>query len=239
MSAQGFAAEKFSQMKGARVLVVTSSGSLLRPGESPELQNFIDGALRWNITVHAIGAQGLEARMTGPKDMVRTAPDLMPLEDIANGAGGHYFKDTNDLAGAMELAADPEVSYAVTFNAGKPDGKFHTVKIRSLAKRGEDMQYRPGYFSPDPSKKVSARTRMDDAVFSKDAIREIPASVTLSAGEPKDGLLPISVHVQVDPPNTPGSLTVTRHGLLIAIADARQFCAFVETQKTQTVERLG
>ena len=198
MSALDFAAEKLSQMKGARVLVLTSAGFLLRPGEPPELRNFIDGALRWNITVHATGAQGLEARMTGPQDMVRTATYLMPLEDITNGAGGHYSKDSNHLAGAMELAADPEASYAISFNAAEPGGKFHTVRIRFLARRGEDLQYRPGYFSPDPSKKVSARTRMDEAVFSKDAIREIPARVTLSAGELKDGLLPISVHVQVD-----------------------------------------
>jgi VWFA-related protein len=198
MSALGFAARKLSQMKGARVLVLTSSGFLLRPGEPPELQNFIDGALRWNITVHAIGAQGLEARMTGPKDMVRTAPYLMPLENITNGTGGHYFKDTNDLAGAMESAADPEVSYAISFNAGEPDGKFHTLRIHFLARRGEDLQYRPGYFSPDPKKQVSARARMDDAVFSKETVREIPAVVTLSAGELKDGLLRVSVHVQVD-----------------------------------------
>jgi VWFA-related protein len=211
MSALGFAAGKLSQIKGARVLVLTSSGFLLRPGEPPELRNFIDGALRWNITVHAIGAEGLEARMTGRKDMVRTAPYLMPLESIADATGGHYFKDANDLAGAMESATDPEVSYAVSFNAGEPDGKFHTVKIRVLASRGENLQYRPGYFSPDPEKQVSARARMDDAVFSKEAIREIPASVSLSPGELKNGLLPISVHVQVDLKNVQFTRLNGRH----------------------------
>jgi VWFA-related protein len=217
MTALGFAARRLSQMKGARVLVLTSSGFLLRPGEPPELQNFIDGALRWNITVHAIGAQGLEARMTGRKDMVRTAPYVMPLENIANGTGGHYFKDSNDLAGAMESATDPEVSYVVSFNAGEPDGKFHTLKIHSLAKRGEDLQYRPGYFSPDPKKQVSARTRMDDAVFSKETVREIPAGVTLSAGEQKNGLLPISVHVQMDLKNVQFTRLNGRHMQQIVI----------------------
>jgi hypothetical protein len=36
-----------------------------------------------------------------------------------------------------------------------------------------------------------------------------------------------------DPPNTPGSLTVDRHGLISAITDVRQFCVFVEAQKLQ------
>jgi hypothetical protein len=36
-----------------------------------------------------------------------------------------------------------------------------------------------------------------------------------------------------DPPNTPGSLTVDRHGLISAITDVRQFCVFVEAQKPQ------
>ena len=211
MSALGFAAKKLSQVNGSRVLVLTSSGFLLRPGEPPELQNFIDGALRWNITVHAIGAQGLEARMTGPKDMVRTAPYLMPLEDITNGTGGHYFKDSNDLAGAMQMATDPEVSYQVAFHAAEPDGKFHTLKIRFLARRNEDLQYRPGYFSPDPKKQTSARARMDDAVFSRETLREIPANVAISAAEFKDGVLPISVKVKVDLKNVQFTRLNGRH----------------------------
>ncbi len=211
MSALGFAAKKLSQTSGTRVLVLTSSGFLLRPGTPPELQSFIDGALRWNITVHAIGAQGLEARMTGRKDMVRTAPYLMPLENITNGTGGHYFKDNNDLAGAMQMATDPEASYQVAFHAADPDGKFHTLKIRFLARRGEDLQYRPGYFSPDPKKQTSARARMDDAVFSKEALREIPTSVALSTADLKDGPLPISVKVSVDLKNVEFTRLNGRH----------------------------
>ena len=66
-----------------------------------DIQNFIDAALRLNIVVNAISAQGLEVRMEGPKDFLRRSFPLMPLENIANGTGGHHFKDTNDLGGAM------------------------------------------------------------------------------------------------------------------------------------------
>jgi VWFA-related protein len=211
MSALGYAAKKLARASGTRTLVLTSSGFLLRPGEPPELQNFIDAALRWNITVHTIGAQGLEARMTGAKDMVRTAPYLAPLEEIANGTGGHFFKDSNDLAGAMKLATDPEVSYTLAFSAGEADGKFHTLKIRFQPKRGGGLEYRPGYFSPDPKKETSARARMDDAVFLKKTLREIPASMTLRAGEMKDGAGPIAVQVSVDLSNVPFTYLNGRH----------------------------
>jgi hypothetical protein len=188
-------------MRGTRLLVLTSSGFLVRPGVPPELQSFIDAALRWNIVVDAIGAQGLDpaiAANPSPKDPLRRSLPLMPLENIANGTGGHYFRDTNDLAGAMDLAANPEVSYTLAFSPGSPDGKFHKLKIRFKAKRGGDLQFRPGYFSPDPKKQVSARARMDDAVFSKQNLHEIPIGVALTAGQPKDGAIPVSVRLTVD-----------------------------------------
>ncbi len=193
-----FAAKRLAEMKGARVLVLTSSGFLLRPGIEDRLQSFIDYALRTNIVVNAIGAQGLEARMTGPKDSVRTSFYLDPLRNLANETGGRFFKDTNDLAGAMEQAADPEITYTLAFNAGDPDGKFHTVKIRFVTRRNDDLEFRPGYFSPDTKQQISARARMDDAVFTDDNLHEISAAVKLSAGQPRGGAIPVSVRYTLD-----------------------------------------
>jgi hypothetical protein len=72
------------------------------------------------------------------------------------------------------------------------------LKIRFKTKNGDGLQFRPGYFSPDPKKEVSARARMDDAVFSKQTLHEIPIGVALSAGQPKDAGTPVSVRVTVD-----------------------------------------
>jgi len=198
LDALGFAVKRLSQVRGTRILVLTSSGFLLPPGVPPELQSIIDTALRSNIVVNAIGAQGLDASMSGPKDFLRRSQFLMPLENITNGTGGRYFRDTNDLAGAMDLATHPEVSYLLAFNPGTPDGKFHTLKIRFKSKNGDDLQFRPGYFSPDPKKEVSARARMDDAVFSKQTLHEIPITVALAPGQPKEAGIPVSVRITVD-----------------------------------------
>jgi len=207
VSALGFAAKRLSEVNGTRILVLTSSGFLLRPGVPPELASFIDGAVRRNIAVHAMGAQGLEARMGGRKDSLRRSLFLMPLENIANGTGGHYFKDNNDIAGDMELAANPEVAYLLAFNPGDRDGKFHTLKIRFRLKRGDSIQFRPGYFSrsDEAEKALSARATLDDAVFSKQILHDVPATVALGALQPKDetkdgtdATIPVSIGITID-----------------------------------------
>jgi VWFA-related protein len=200
LDALTFAAKRLAQVNGSRILVLTSSGFLLSPGVPPELAHFIDAAVRWNIVVHAIGAQGLEARMGGPKDGLRHDLYLMPLEDITNGTGGHYFRDNNDIAGDMELAANPEVTYQLAFNPGSPDGKYHTLNISLKSERGDSVEFRPGYFSrSDTSEKaLAARAPLDDAVFSKQTLNDVPATVTLADGQPKDGTVPLSIGITLD-----------------------------------------
>ncbi|MGA3239754.1 MAG: VWA domain-containing protein [Bryobacteraceae bacterium] len=201
LAALTFAAKRLSEVKGTRILVLTSSGFLLRPGVPPELQRVIDAAVHWNIVVHAIGAQGLEARMPGPKDSLRRDLFLMPLENIAKGTGGHYFRDNNDIAGDMELAAGPAVAYLLAFHPGSPDGKFHTLKIRFKIKRGDSLEFRPGYFSrtDESEKKLSARAPLDDAVFSKQTLHDVPATVTLAGGQPADGTTAtVSIRIALD-----------------------------------------
>jgi len=184
IDALGFAAKKLHEQNGARILVLTSGGFLIGPGQ-PEMQKFIDAAVHWNIVVHAIDALGLtpirgnaEGRIAG----LIQANAWMPLQKVADGTGGHFFKNSNDLAAAMELAAHPEVTYLVAFNPGPRDGKFHTLKIRFKSKRPDAVQFRPGYYSPAELKiEPSARTPMDDAVFSKETLSDVPAAVRVAA----------------------------------------------------------
>ena len=145
-----------------------------------------------------LARRGWRRERAAPAELLRKSVFQMPLDNITLGTGGHYFKDSNDYAGAMELATNPEASYMLAFHPASVDGKFHTLKIRFQAKRSDTLQFRPGYFSPDPKKQVSARSRMDDAVFSEQTLHEIPAGVTVTAGEAKDGVTPVSVRVHVD-----------------------------------------
>jgi VWFA-related protein len=201
LAALGVAAKTLSEAPGARILVVLSSGFIIHVGAEhdvqTEVQNVMDAAVRWNVVVHAIDAKGLTPNGNAWRSR-------RPLIEIAQGTGGHLFENTNDLAGAMELAANPEVTYLLAFNPGSPDGKFHTLKIRFKSKRGDSVEFRPGYFSrtDDSEKALTARGPLDDAVFSKQTLRNVPATVILGAGQPKDGTqdgaISVSIGIAVD-----------------------------------------
>jgi VWFA-related protein len=179
ISALGFAAKKLSEVNGTRILVMNSSGFLIRPDE-PDMEHFIDGCVRWNIVVHAVGSRGL-----GPAPgLLRESLFWMPLEKVTAGTGGHFFKNTNDLAGAMDLAANPEVTYLLAFNPGTRDGKFHTLKIKLKSHRSDDIQFRPGYFSPaDPTNALSKQT-----------LQDIPATVSVSS---RNAVVSITIKLDV------------------------------------------
>ncbi len=203
----GAAARRLSAAPGTRILVLMSSGFVIHVGAEhdvePEVQKVIDTAVGCNVVVHAIDAKGLTPNPN-------TWRLNRPLKEIAQGTGGHLFENTNDLAGAMQLAADPEVTYLLAFKPESPDGKFHTLKIRFKSKRGDSVEFRPGYFSrPDDSEKaLAARAPLDDAVFSKQTLRDVPATVTLGAGQAKDGTdgtkdgtagtIPVSIGITID-----------------------------------------
>jgi VWFA-related protein len=198
LDALSFAAKRLSEVNGTRILVMNSGGFLISPG-LPQIQKIIDNAVRWNIVIHAIGG-GLGMGDGGPKGLLHESLFAMPLEKVTDGTGGHYFKNTNDLAGGMDLAANPEITYLLAFNPVQRDGKFHNLAIRFKVKRPESVQFRPGYFSPlpEPPKKLAARAAMDAAVFTNETLREIQDEVEAKPGELKDGTVPVVITVTVD-----------------------------------------
>jgi VWFA-related protein len=204
------AAKRLSEAPGMRILVLMSSGFIIHVGVEhdveSEVQKAIDAAVHWNVAVHAIDAKGLTPSPGNWRSR-------RPLREISQGTGGHLFENTNDLAVAMELAAHPEVTYQLAFTPGRPDGKFHTLKIRFTSKRGDAVEFRPGYFSrpDDPEKKPSARASLDGAVFSKQALTGVPATVALAGGQPKDGATPVSIGITVDVNGLPFASAHGRH----------------------------
>ena len=179
------AARRLSAAAGERILVLMSSGFIIHIGAEhdveSQVQKVVDTALRCNVVIHAIDAKGLSTQ-----DAWRFN---RPLREIAQGTGGHLFENTNDLAGAMQLATDPEVTYQLAFDPGTPDGKFHKLKIRYRSKGGDAVEFRPGYLSraDDEEKKLAARDSLDQAVFSQQALHDVPATVALEGEPPKDG----------------------------------------------------
>lgn len=201
--ALGAAVTGLSALPGERTLVWVSAGFVIhiQPAHDVphdvqrDVDNLIEAAVHSNVVIDAINAKGLYV-------VPRAAALDRPLQEISRGTGGHFFTNNNDLAGAMEQSVHPEVTYSIAFHPAARDGKFHTLNVKFTQKRRDEViEFRPGYLSrkdDDAEKRLAARSRMDEAVFSKETLNELPASVTLTGGQPENGEIPVSVRVTVD-----------------------------------------
>jgi VWFA-related protein len=213
VGALGDAVRRLAATNGTKIMVLISSGFLppLTGPKNSVMDPLVNAALRWNIVIHSLDAKSLDAEREGVNgsgyenthidrtQLTRRAALWEPLEKVAKGTGGHFFHNTNDLAGALQMATEPSISYQLSFSPGMRDGQFHNLKIAFKDKKYYSLQFRPGYFSPAEIKKEALnRAALDAAVFSKQTLREIPAAVSLAAGQLSDGTIPISIAVTVD-----------------------------------------
>jgi hypothetical protein len=190
---------RLANMPGQRVLVLVSPGFLTTTLQS-EASDMVDRATRANIVINTIDARGLYAPdvmgdiADPPRDTVRTAgykasyrvaaqsaqEDV--LAQLADGTGGKFFHNRNDVDAAMrEAGAAPAFSYLLGFSPQnlKIDGRFHTLKVALASKGKFEIQARHGYFAPktlsDPAE--SAKLELQEALFSQEEIRDLPVEL--------------------------------------------------------------
>src|SRR5258707_10494522 len=104
------------------------------------------------------------------------------LAQLADGTGGRFFHNRNDVDEAMrEAGAAPSFSYLLGFSPQnlKIDGRFHTLKVALTNKGKFDIQARHGYFAPKtlPDPAESAKLEMQEALFSQEEIRDLPVEL--------------------------------------------------------------
>ncbi|HEV2351959.1 MAG TPA: VWA domain-containing protein [Terriglobia bacterium] len=192
-----------SAFPGQRTILMVSPGFLTATFES-QLDEILDRSVHANITVNALDAKGLYAPVPGGDDISKdpvitpNRPDLVGQKEqlritrtlvadeimgaLADGTGGVFFHNSNDLdAGFQKCGALPEVYYVLSYSPTnlKPDGSFHSIKVKLTQPAGLSLQARRGYFaqrkSTDPA--VQARDEIRDAVFSPDDINGLPIDV--------------------------------------------------------------
>jgi VWFA-related protein len=93
------------------------------------------------------------------------------LAEVAQGTGGKFAGETNDLLGGMrKVLLPPEVMYVLTFSPEslKQDGAFHTLKVTLANGRGLSIQARRGYFAPRGQAALEelAKNEIREAVYS-------------------------------------------------------------------------
>jgi VWFA-related protein len=165
--------KKMGTLSGERTLILISPGFFAQTSAAmAEKSQILDVAARYNVTISAIDARGLYTTVmdaserggssnrdltTGQhaqyhSDEMNFNEDVM--SELAEGTGGTYFHDSNDLEnGLKSLAAAPEVVYllAISLKDVKHDGSYHSLKVK-VDKKGLRTQARRGYFAPDKEK---------------------------------------------------------------------------------------
>lgn len=190
-----------AQMPGQRTVILVSSGFLTEDAQY-QLDRIIDDALRSQVVVSSLDAKGMAVlereadasqrympaansgavvamhRLDSARELAAT--DVMV--ELAEGTGGQFFHNSNDLtAGFGALAGHPEV-YILAFAPQdlKADGQFHALKVTLAEKhKGYSIQARRGYFEPrneaDAAQRAKAPATEQQAVADRLAIPEAEA----------------------------------------------------------------
>jgi len=160
-----------STLDGERILIFVSSGFLtVTPEAARATSQVMDQASQSNVVISTLNARGVYSTeltasehgtsvvMSGPtvqshQDALTSAENA--LAELADGSGGNYFHNSNDLqSGFRQLAAEPQYRYLLQFSLDgvKPDGKYHRLKVK-VNRDGLRMQARQGYFAAKPAKR--------------------------------------------------------------------------------------
>ena len=209
-----------SQMPGQRTVIFGSPGFLLQDDNQFQLERIIDQALRLQVVISSLDPRGLPViarqvdaslpyipgssgtasgamhRMDQNREVV--AGDV--LAQVAEGTGGEYFHNNNDLrAGFGRLAGSPG-AYILAFAPKdlKPDGKFHQLKVTLAEKEtGYSIQARRSYFAPRNEAEAKAEAKEVEASNAADQGQEQIREALLSKTE--SAQFPVGLDAKVSP----------------------------------------
>ena len=187
---------RLSGMPGQRIMMFVSPGFLTTTLHL-EMTDMMDRAVRSGIVINTVDARGLFApevlgdisdppidtlKTAGFKSTYRVQSELAQgdaLGEIAEGTGGTWFHNRNDVdEGMRQAGAAPAVSYLLGFSPQnlKFDGRYHLLKVTLANKMKGNIQARRGYFAPrtlkDPAE--SAKLEIQEAIFSQEEILDLP-----------------------------------------------------------------
>jgi len=186
---------RLSAMPGQRVLILVSPGFIQTTLRS-EASDLVDRATRANVVINTIDARGLytpdlgdianpaqiNGRTAGYKASYSVAAQLAQedvLAQLADGTGGTFFHNRNDLdEGMRQAGAAPAFSYLLGFSPQnlKLDGNYHTLKVTLTNKQKFALQARHGYYAPRSvaNPVEAAKEEIREALFSQEEIRDLP-----------------------------------------------------------------
>jgi hypothetical protein len=209
------------KMPGRRSLIMASGGYFSMTNQVQQAQDkMISGAIHAGIIINTLGAKGLTAdydyslgeevfKRASSANAFASLLNIMEnqtsddgLSAVAEGTGGKFFHDNNDMiAGLRELAELPAASYVLGFSPTevKDNGVFHKLKVVVPGRDHVTITARPGYFALTPQQAApSAKLqRLDKEVTASETLTEIAAELTTVSGALGSGEsgLRVTVHV--------------------------------------------
>jgi VWFA-related protein len=197
---------RMTAMPGERIVVLVSPGFIRLNDQLQDETDIIDRAIRGNVTVSAIDARGLytdtpdiskrtfsaaaeRIKQQYDREASRASADV--LAELADGTGGTFVQNTNDLdRGFREVSATPEFYYVLGFSPQnlKLDGSYHALKVSLKTPNGLNAKARRGYYAPRHLSDADeeAKEEITQALFSRDEMRDIPVELHTQFFKPNE-----------------------------------------------------
>jgi VWFA-related protein len=210
---------RIAAMPGQRSVVLVSPGFLVLDQRYDELE-IMDRAIRANVTINTLNARGLYALVPGgdasqsggsvaslglrsqyQRDSAMMEDDV--LGELADGTGGTWIHNSNDLAGGFKrIAVPPEYYYVLGFSPQnlKFDGSYHNLKVTLKNPAGLTLQARRGYYAPkhEVDAAQEAKREIEETLFSRDEWHDIPVELHTQFFKSSDVAAKLSVLARID-----------------------------------------
>lgn len=212
--------QRMAAMPGQRMIVLVSSGFQVTINHRQDEVDVIDRAIRSNVTINTLDARGLYTIIPGG-DAGQSTQNLATagikaryakegaladedvLGELADGTGGTFFHNNNDLQeGFRRTGATPEFMYVLAFSPQnlKFDGTYHALKVTAKETKGILIQARRGYYAPkhanDPAEDAKEEIRV--ALFSRDEMSDIPVQLHTQFFKSTDKNAKLAILAHVD-----------------------------------------
>lgn len=202
LTALDHAVRRMAELPGERSMAILSDGFLDAYHED-RIDVLIDHALRQHVVINALDARGLYATLPDEsyarQGMQRQA-DI--LGEAAEGTGGVFIENTNDLEGGLARVESPHTTYILGFSPGnfKPDGQFHKLQVKLVNSAHLTVQARRGYFAPKGAgnSAIAEKEAMENAIFSSEDVRGLPIQISTKFVKVDSGSTKIDVTVAAD-----------------------------------------
>jgi VWFA-related protein len=212
---------KLSVMPGNRNLVLVSPGFLLTMNHRTDESDVLERAVRANVVVNTIDMRGLftvipgghasdrpfataaGATYLGQAEMNAATEANNVLAELADGTGGTFFHNDNDLKEGLNIiAARPEYVYVLGFSPQelKYDGAYHGLKVTVKSSANLTVQARRGYWAPRHAvdSAEAAKEELQETVFSREEVRGFPLDVQTEFFKSGDEKYELTVTAQLD-----------------------------------------